>query len=141
MLDRDGWAGLTLVLFSIGGFFVTSQIPVPLTAELGPAFFPRLLFGLLLICGVVLVAQSVRAEEKAPLPKENWLIVISMVTLVLGYAFLLKSLGFVVSSLLFMLLSMLVLGVRNYIYLFAVPVSLSFGLYWLFVSVFRIVLP
>jgi len=141
MLDRDGWAGVVLIGIFICGFYLASNLPHPPAAELGSGFFPRLLFLVLGVCGVTLLIQSVRRKDKIPLPKVNWRQVVPMAALILMYAGLLSPLGFRAATFLFLILSLLILGVRKAVYLISIPVAVSLGLHWIFVNAFRVVLP
>jgi putative tricarboxylic transport membrane protein len=139
--DSDFWSGLSLIVFALFGFYESSQIPHLKSQALSAAFFPNFLFGILVLCGCGLIYQVWRRPEKAHFPKFHWDKLMPLFVLLLAYAFILEYLGFIVTTLGFMVGAMFMLGERKPLLLAAVPVVSTLGIYFLFSKVFLIVLP
>lgn len=140
--DQDFQSGLAFVILSIAGFFY-SVVYIDSVSRVGvPAdFYPKLLFVILGLCGLRLMYVGYKRAEKVPFPKMDWKMVLITFALLLGYAFLMELAGFVISSIVFMLLFMLVLGERKPVTLVGVPVIGTLAVYFLFTKAFMIVLP
>ena len=141
MKDSDVFAGLFLVLFSLIGFIWAAQLPHTEATGVSAAFFPNILFIVLLFCGCGLIYQGWRREYKRPFPTFHWRELLPIVAVLLAYGFLLEYLGFIIVTLCFMVISMWLFGERKPILLIAVPLLSTFGVYYLFSKVFMIVFP
>ncbi len=141
MKDADCLAGFALLIFSFFGVTVGKEIVHLKTQGLSAAFFPNLLFVVLAICGFVLIYQGWRREQKSPLPQFIWSKLIPWFVLLAAYALVFEYAGFIIATILFVIVSMLLLGERRLVWLGAVPLISSFGIYFLFSKVFMIVMP
>lgn len=141
MKDMDCWAGLFLIGFSFLGAAFGKQIVQLKSQGLSAAFFPNLLFVVLAICGFILIYQGWKRENKAPLPRFIWRKLCPWFALLAVYSFAFENIGFLVATVAFMLVSMLLLGERRVIMLGIIPLVSSFGIYYLFSKVFMIAMP
>ena len=95
---RNFWAGVMFVAF--GGFFAiwaVNYYQMGSAVRMGPAYFPAVLGGLLVVLGLIVLAESVAAEGP-PVPTISLrpLILISVACVVYGY--LMKPTGLIVAT-------------------------------------------
>ena len=138
---QDQTAGLLLVFFSIVGIFASVNLPDQEISTLSSGFYPIVLFITLGLVGIALWWQEYRKTEKKPFPRFTWGKVLPMIVLLLLYVFNIDWLGFVISTVIYISLTMWMLGKRNLIYILGVSLIGSYGVYFIFVKVFRILLP
>jgi|GEM_PF-664141 len=147
--DKDVQAGLLVILFAIAGYFYTNATVSTsnslVASGIAADFYPKLLFLVLGICGVILLVQGAmrKPEEQIPFPRTDWKRIFISFFMMLAYAFLIdeKLLGFIIASILFMFAFMFFLGERKWLNLILVPIIGSFGVWLLFGKVFSIALP
>ncbi|WP_420099535.1 tripartite tricarboxylate transporter TctB family protein [Corynebacterium sp.] len=123
-----------VVLFLAFGFPAPGQPEDPGTAAL-----PRLIGGALVILGIMLLFNC---EKNIFLPEpgsrmRTGLIVVTSV----AYTFALTPLGFMLSSLIFMVIALLIMGIRSILRLVLVPVVVSVAVYYLFTDALGVYLP
>ena len=140
--DKDCLSGLVVLIFAIAGY-VYSEVKISSVATVGvaPDFYPKLLFIVIGGCGAATLIQGIRREQKKNMPYFNWKPVLTTIGLLVGYAYLLQLTNFIISSILFMVAFMLVLGERKPLNLISVPVVTSLLIYFLFSKAFMIMLP
>ncbi len=141
MKDQDMLSGSLLIIFAIVGYAAASQLENLAVAGLSAAFYPSVLFTILLLCGLSLVYQGMKRKEKVALPVFQWGKLLPVVIALAVYVFLLEYIGFIASTMLFLLGAMYIFGERRRKILVAVPVVTSLVVYYLFSKAFMIVLP
>ncbi|MCJ7858194.1 tripartite tricarboxylate transporter TctB family protein [Corynebacterium kalidii] len=123
-----------VLLFLAFGFPEPGQPEDPGTAAL-----PRLIGGALVILGIMLLFNS---ERNTFLPEEGTrLRTVLIVVVGVVYALLMTPLGFMLSTLAFMVLGLLIMGVRSIVRLILVPVLVSVAVYYLFTAALGVYLP
>ncbi|MFZ5652686.1 MAG: tripartite tricarboxylate transporter TctB family protein [Bacillota bacterium] len=140
MKDRDFVAGVALIISSLSGLVYSLSIPHMANTGLSAGFYPSLLFIILGLCGIALLIQGIRRSAKVPLPRFNWKKFIPMCVLMLVYAYLFEYFGFQISTLFFLITAMIFMGLRKPLPLAGVSITGTFGIYFLFVYVFKITL-
>lgn len=141
MKDADCWSGIALIVFALAGLCSASNIVQLKTQGLSAGFFPNLLFGVLILCGLILICQSWRRQEIIPFPKFQWRKLVPWFITLMMYALVFEYAGFIISTLIFMVVGMLLLGERRLVVLGAIPLLSTFGIYYLFSKIFMIVMP
>lgn len=141
----------------VGGRNIRSVVKT----TLGSDFMPKLIAVVLALLGAVLLLQTLRrrsrgggAEAEAPSPIERRRLTLGeifenhadllSIAVLLFYVFSMKSLGFILSSMIFLVLQMLVLSTRKHRRLWLiVAVSLVSPalIYFIFTRAFSLVLP
>ena len=123
-------AGL-LLAFAVGVFAYTFTFPAPVQAlDPGVTAFPRMV---LVLIGVLSLVLLVRPREGEALPRGRVAIRVIVTVLLLGvYAVILDSVGFVITTVLFLLAELLLIGVRRPVLLVLVPLGVGVGLFYLF---------
>lgn len=124
---------VTLLIFAFG-FPEPGQPEDPGTAAL-----PQLIGFALLVLGVMLLFN---AERNVIAPElGSRLRTVLMVGAGIGYALALDPLGFVLSTVVFMVVGMLIMGIRSVVRLVAVPLIVAVSVYYLFTAALGVYLP
>lgn len=140
MKNRDAVLGLLVFLLAIFGIFESFNLPVG-PSKVPSSFYPLVIFFALGLAGFVLLLKGIYAKEKQKLPKIKWRLIMPIIVLLIIYVTLLNFIGYLISTVLFFFVAMLLLGVRNKWQLISVPLSMSFFIYLTFEHGFRIMLP
>jgi putative tricarboxylic transport membrane protein len=118
---NDVISGLVLIVLSLAMIALTANFPEFHGQKYGPALFPRILGAGVIICGVFIIWNGMRARragapwvEIAPWVHEPWRIGSFLLTLgmILLYILVSETVGFILISLLFLGSMFLWLGVR-----------------------------
>ncbi|MGB7259408.1 MAG: hypothetical protein WBD48_15145, partial [Pseudolabrys sp.] len=64
MLSRDGISGLVCLAIGIGLLLQTIGLPPAVMVPIGPAFYPRVVLGLMLFLSVLLIVLDFRAMRQ-----------------------------------------------------------------------------
>ena len=145
--DKDCQCGLIVFLMGVAGWLYTHATihttNALVASGISADFYPKLLFILLCVCGVILFIQGAMrpAEDQVPFPRTDWKRILITFVLLLAYAYLMQYTGFIISSIVFMVVFMLFLGERKILNLILVPVIGSLLIYLLFGKIFMISLP
>ena len=141
-----------VLLLTISAFMLwTSYMISGFSSPSSPGSFPLAASFTMVVSGLVILSNTLRAKAAEPLPGQSLLgtflrqltptIIVTFVLAVLGYMLILEQLGFVLSSFLYLLVGMRLLGSRNLkTNLFAATVALA-GIYIVFKTAFSVVLP
>ncbi|HEX7022337.1 MAG TPA: tripartite tricarboxylate transporter TctB family protein [Trueperaceae bacterium] len=100
---------MSLGVLALGTYFVVGAFNIrvlPSYARIGPRFFPLLVAGGLLLCGLLLLLQALRGQAAPPEETEdvdvaarpNWLAVAVLAAALLADVLLIERLGFVLAS-------------------------------------------
>ena len=139
MKNEDVLLGIIVLVFSLFGIFGSLEL-ISGQSRVSPSFYPTLLFSGLGICGILLIFKGLRANHRN-FPKFNLKKLLPILTLFILYVFLLKSIGYILSTIIFIISTMFLLGVRNKWQLIGIPISTSLVIYITFVYGFNIILP
>lgn len=147
-----GDAVLSLALIGYGAYLMVGagRIRVlPVYSRIGPRFFPYLVAGAALLCGVLLLIAALRGERAEPeggedvdlSAKDNLRPVIVIAAgLALG-AVLMRPAGFVIAATLIFWTVALAFGGRNYVRIAVVGLALSLVSYLSFTRLLDLTLP
>ncbi|MDR8019948.1 tripartite tricarboxylate transporter TctB family protein [Nesterenkonia aerolata] len=105
----------------------------------GTGALPQLIGFALVVLGVMLLFNAER-HVIAPEPGSR-LRTALMVLAGLGYTLLLGPLGFVLATVLFMVVGMLIMGIGRVVRLIAVPIVVALAVYYLFTAALGVYLP
>ncbi|MDY3280768.1 tripartite tricarboxylate transporter TctB family protein [Dysosmobacter sp.] len=133
---------VTSIVFLLFGVFVYVQslgIKHMMKNDVGSAFFPKVISVAMIIFGVICLVQSLRAEEKESKKtdsdkKGGWLTVL----LIAGYVLIFEPVGFLISTMIYLFLQILVLTPaekRKWPVIIAISVIAPLAIYTLFVYV------
>lgn len=135
-----------MILISIGIVYQTRDMPKTFNQAPGPGFWPRLLAMAVVLLSAGLVIQTYAGkldwkEKLVDLKKPGVQRVFILFLTFGGFAFSLKYLGFIITSLAFVPVVMLVLGETRLKWLLLTSVGTTAFVYIIFVKCLRLVLP
>ena len=146
--------GIFFMALSVVLMIMAQMLPKSKVMEIGPDFMPMVIGVLTFILAAILTCRSVKnfkanaaAIDPDSIPECDYKRVLSSIILVLVYVFILKPVGFIVSTLAFLFLQMLVLspdderGKKDMIKLAVIDVIFTLVVFFLFRYGFKIVLP
>ena len=140
-VDQDMVSGIGLIVLGIAGLIGASGLENLVVADLSAAFFPNILFGILIFCGICLLYQSKKRIEKVKLPAFNYVILGAMLAVLSIYVYIMDYIGFLIATVLFLVAAMYIFGERRKLILAGVSIAASVIVYFLFTEAFMIVLP
>lgn len=136
-----------LVLLIAGYVFVESgRFPQDAVLLLGPAFFPRLLAGGLVVLGIGLIVMALAGRSLPQGPDFEFAgggvrrALIALGTMAV-YTLLLPTLGFILDSFLLLLVMMRFLGLRSYPKMLLVSAAVTAAVFFVFHTFLKIALP
>ena len=146
--------GIFFMVLSTALIIMAKMLPKSKVMEIGPDFMPLVIGTITLILSAILLFLSIKnfkmhaAEiDASSIPKCDYKRVLSSIILVLIYVFTMRPVGFIVSTLVFLLLQMLVLSPddertkKDVIKLAIIDVIFTMVVFFLFRYGFKIVLP
>ena len=146
--------GIFFMALSVVLMIMAQMLPKSKVMEIGPDFMPMVIGVLTFILAAIFTFLSVKnfkakvaAIDPDSIPECDYKRVLSSIILVLVYVFILKPVGFIVSTLAFLFLQMLVLspdderGKKDMIKLAVIDVIFTLVVFFLFRYGFKIVLP
>lgn len=105
----------------------------------GAAGYPRLIAGVMMVLAVLLALQTDNGEPVAR--GRDALRVAGTIALLLVYVVTLEPLGYIISTIIMVLGTMLLMGIRSILALVIVPVSLALANFYVFYIAFGVPLP
>lgn len=130
-------------VFAFLGVFVAQLGGISADAKGYPTFLiicSAILTGALLVKSILNYRKE-DANESSSNFKQLLLLVVCYTLLFAAYIFLLDKIGYIISTLLFVVLSLLYLKVRSIPLLVLLPVGLTFSMYFLFTKFLMVTLP
>ncbi|WP_404455066.1 tripartite tricarboxylate transporter TctB family protein [Oceanobacillus kapialis] len=153
MTRSNYFLSIFTILFSVFFLYMTSRIPQSSsTYIIGPKTWPIILLTLMLVLGIIMFiktyfqakkdVEDVVSEEKEPVKKVFNVHASIIVAVIVGiYLFLLNTLGFILSSLLFIFVVSLLLGIKRKTHSILLSVIGTAALVYLFCILLGIPLP
>jgi putative tricarboxylic transport membrane protein len=157
MRNKDVLTGAFFVVLGIVIYVLTYDIKDFVTTSAGAAFLPTVCAVLFVVLGAVLVLEGRRtvlatsanvpdrADPSSTGPASNGLrAVVLTVALMAAYIGLLDSIGFVITTILYIFCQTLILArgrKSNYLMFAAVAVAMSIATYVVFVRIFQVMIP
>lgn len=138
MLKTDRTLALAFIVVSIFLFFKTGEfIDETAKVTLSPAFFPRLIIILLIICCSWLVLKSKMTAVSFPAISQNLI----AAAFVIGYAALIEPLGYFLITPLFLFFLPLTMGYRRWLWLVFLAAGGTIFAYIVFYHILGVPLP
>ena len=143
MKRADLSIGIGLLLFALlylqQSFLITRGFA---SDRLGPAFFPRLLAGALVVLAVVLIVRALSGRsDPTPPPAIRFGILFGVLALLVAYGLLMPQLGFLLTTPVLLGAFIWLLGLRQWGSLVGTAVGLTVILYLVFVRALHVLLP
>lgn len=146
----DLLAGIFVLVLSLGVFTVTRGFPLGRPGIPGPNYFPNLIASAMAICAIVLLVRTFLAsrhamdEEDAPkirTSSQGYLMVVATVLLSLAYISLVEWLGFLLTTILFLVSLTVVYKTGNWWKNILYAISLTLVTYVVFARLLLVQLP
>jgi len=146
MKTADIFGGVIGILIGLGAIWEGSKMPTDVVMKIGPSFFPNILAGFLILFSAALLINALKGKSKgtvAPLRLSDPGLRRGLITLAATIVFCvaLDPLGFILTSLAFLLFMMLVLGQRSARALIVAPPLVTFAIWLVFEKVLYLSLP
>lgn len=139
---RIGAAMTTLALVAL--LFSQTFVEISAFAQAsqgrGPFFYPRFIMAAIALLALVMIIRPSGVSEEIP-DSRGMKKLFLMFAIVAGYTLGLASIGFLLSSVIFALITPFILGYRHLLSIAAVATGFSLFTWWLFQNVFLIILP
>lgn len=143
----DFWIAVVLLVFCGIAAFLTNQVPDGgVGTKYGPSFFPWLMvLGIAALSVALLVKSIVKISSDTPPMKSTSKQVYAKMVLFLGLMFLYATFyikaGYLISTVIFFMVAMLVLGERRPVHVVVVPAGIIVGIYLVFTKIMQVYLP
>lgn len=141
---RDFSTSVILLLFAVFGFITANEFSNP-DVKYGSDFLPKLILILLAIFSIILGINSIlklkKKKSTAQFDKKVFIRVVLFMALLVVYINLFFTLGFIVSSITFLVIAQYLYGLRKWVQLISVSIIVPIVLYFIFTSLFNIPLP
>jgi len=139
----DFFSGIGVMVFSAIVFILAGAMP---KAELGigPGDYPEFFAVFLFVLGLLLSVQSYKEgmkQGKKLYTKNGIFLIGALIALTFVYIWLMPYIGFLFLTPFYLIAAMLLFGSKRYIAVAAVSIGFSVVIYWLFTSVFQVLLP
>ncbi|ORC35367.1 hypothetical protein B4O97_09335 [Marispirochaeta aestuarii] len=149
---KDIWSGFFSLILGLAVLIASFGIDKTRLAGVGPEYLPKAVGIYISILSLILISNSLyelnikktkekKDKDEGPLEVRTF---VASVILLISYIFLLKVLGFIIMSAVFLFGEMYILAPRNHrnILLFLIlSTGLPTAVYFLFVNVFNLLLP
>ena len=146
--------GVFFMLLSAAMLVMAKMLPKSTVMDIGPDFMPMCIGVMTFVLAAALVFLNIKnmkiyvaqAEAEGP-EKADYKMVLTSFIIILVYVFVLKSVGFIISTLVYLPVQMFILapeerrGKKNVIQLLLTDVLFTFVVFFLFRYGFKIVLP
>lgn len=137
MKKSDVFTGLILVLFCGWGWYDTSKWKEVQTVGMSVKDYPRMIFTLIGICGLIMLIRGLRSKEQSNV-KFRWKTLLPVALLLITYAVVLEYIGFIISTLIFLGISMYLFGEKNWRKIITIDVIGTGVLYVIFVKLLMV---
>ena len=146
MKKADIIGGLIGILIGLYAIWEGTKMPEDPVMKIGPNFFPNILAGFLILFSIVLVFNALRGRSKgeiAPLRLSNKGVQRGLITLVAAVFFciLLDPVGFIPTSIVFLVFMMWVMGNRKPLQMTIAPPLITLTIWLIFEKVLNLSMP
>lgn len=149
MRANDTIVGFVLIVLALTMIALTASFPAFPGQKYGPSLFPRVLGSGVIICGILIIMQGLRARragapwtEIAPWVTDPWRMTSFLLVpvILLFYIFTAEAVGFIPIAIAFLGVMFLWLGVRPLHAAIIAPVA-TLVIFWFFATMLRVPLP
>lgn len=146
-LSRDGWSGLVVLAASLVLFWLTLGLKDNPLVPIGPAFYPRIVLGIVAVLAAALVVTDLLIRRRAPAPasKANYAAVALHFAVFGLYAVALPWLGFRIATFLYVATANAAMApprnARHWARLAALGLVTALATYYIFEHYLHVLLP
>lgn len=137
----DKVASVLVFVLTAVVFYLTTDFPAGYGAT-GPAFFPRVIVGLMSVFALAQLVKATRTEPRTVAVSRSTVKTVAVAAaLVVGYVLAMPYFGFLAGTVVFLLVSMHFSGVEGVRASLPVSIVVAIVLYYIFVRFLRVPLP
>lgn len=143
MAKYDLFTGMGLMLLSAIMYRSTLTM-AKVRLGIGPGDYPRVIASILFVLGGMLAVRSLfalRSGHKRIFEPKALGRVVGTVAVTFGYIRLMRDMGFIYTTPIYLLFLLTMFGYKRKIPAVAISICTTFALYWVFRSVFQVLLP
>lgn len=144
-MKKDKIIGIGAIITAVFFFYHTQTVTIPENiAEPGPRSVPYIAQALMIVCGVGIIVESMKNEEKTFLSKEGWKKLLMAYAILFLYAIGLTFLGFILVTPFMIFIAITMLSGKKKISFLKrgiVSVGVTLSLYLIFSQAFGVMLP
>lgn len=146
MKKADLVGGLIGILIGLYAIWEGTNMPEDQVMKIGPSFFPNILAGMLILFSGILIINALKGESKgevAPLRLKDKGVQRGLFTLAGAILFcvVLDPLGFIFTSIIFLVAMMWMMGNRKPLQLATAPVLVTFAIWLVFEKLLNLSMP
>lgn len=146
MKAADIIGGLVGILIGLYAIWEGMNMPTDAVMNIGPSFFPIVLAGFLILFSVVLIINALKGKSKGtvtPLKLSDKGVQRGLITLIASIVFcvVLEPLGFIPSSIIFLVFMMFVMGNRKPLQILIAPPLVTITVWLIFEKVLNLSMP
>jgi putative tricarboxylic transport membrane protein len=146
MKTADIYGGIIGILIGVFALWEGHKMPVDVVMGIGPSFFPNFLAGFLTLFSAILLINALRGQSKGavePLRLSDKGVQRGLITLGATFVFcvVLEPLGFILTSIVFLVFMIAMLGKRGPVALIVAPPLISFSIWLVFEKGLNLSLP
>ena len=139
----SGMVGIVIGLYVL---ITCRSYPEDFVMKIGPAFFPEMLAGGLILFSALLIVQALLGKsigdcEKISIRQKGMQRVLLSLAVMIVYCAVLKPAGFIIATIPFIMVFMFLLGNRKIFQYLWVPVAITLGVYLVFEKLLVLSLP
>jgi hypothetical protein len=140
-MTRDRISGAILIAFAFAVVWESRNFPIGTMQRPGPGYVPILLVVGLGMAGLIILACGGKSPGLRSIQWPEWRHAAAILTACVFMALLLESLGYRITIALMLAFLIRVIERRGIVLTLTVALGASFGTYWLFNDVLRVLLP
>lgn len=141
--SRDIFLSIGILIFAVSAFLYSNNFSN--NEFYGPDFFPKIITISMMILGGHMLVKSLltlkNSKESFKFNQQTALKILLFILLMAGYFLLFFIVGFIISSIIFLLFAQWIFGVKNKLTIIIVSVLVPIGLYLFFTQLFNIPIP
>ena len=143
-INKDFIAGIVILIFSVWVYVTAESMPLEERADIPPNFFPKFLAVVLGILSIALILKAIKdiveGIQEAKGEKINVQKILLLIVFIALYTYFLRDLGFIVTSVIYLIAMMKLLG-GHLIKIVPIAVISVFVIYYIFGIYFYVALP
>jgi putative tricarboxylic transport membrane protein len=139
-------SGTIGILIGAYVFIKCQSYPEDFVMKIGPAFFPEILAGGLIVFSALLILQALLGKsigdfQKLSIREKGAQRILLSIAVMIVYCAVLKPVGFIIATIPFIMFFMFLLGNRKKLQFVWVPVAITFSVYFVFEKLLVLSLP
>lgn len=139
-LQKDAAFGLLCVAFAAFGLIQGRRYPIGSSDEMGPGYFPLVIFGALLICGIAMLVVGL-TKPGEPLERWAWRPLLAVMAAIVFFGVTVETLGFVLSCIITVTIATFAEKTARWKGVMVLSVTTALGAALLFVVLLGLALP